>query len=162
MTDEDFIREAIEAGKAAENNTTGALPLGAVLVKDGKIIVRSMSLPWEQRDATNHAEIDCIRAAAKEAGLKDLAGCTLYGVVEPCSMCFGACLWSGVERVVFGAYASDIAANPYEHDNYNVETLAKTGHTFDGRHIQVTSGVLREECTALLNGYKGWVKQGAS
>jgi len=159
MTDEDFIREAIKIGTAAESESSGALPLGAVLVKDGEIVARSRSLPWQQRDATNHAEIDCIRTAAKEAGLKDLADCTLYGVIEPCSMCFGACLWSGIDRVVFGAYASDIAGNPYEHDHYSVETLAKTGHTFDGRRIQITGGVLREECTALLKGYKGWVKQ---
>jgi tRNA(Arg) A34 adenosine deaminase TadA len=159
MTDEDFIREAIKIGKAAEDAAAGALPLGAVLVKDGKIIARSQSQPWQQRDTTNHAEIDCIRAAAKQAGLKDLTGCTLYGVIEPCSMCFGACLWSGVDRVVFGAYSTDIAANPYEYDRYSVKELAETGHTFDGRRIQVTGGVLREECKNLMKDYKGWVKQ---
>lgn len=157
MTDEDFMREAIRTGKDAA--ATGDLPLGAVLVKGGKIIARSQGLSWQERDATNHAEIDCIRAAAKQASLKDLTGCTLYGVIELCSMCFGACLWSGVDRVVFGAYSTDIAANPYEYDHYSVEGLAKTGHTFHGRHVQVTGGVLREECKDLMKDYKGWVKQ---
>ncbi len=158
MTDEDFIHVAIKIGKEAEDSASVALPLGAVLVKDGKVIARSQSLPWQERDATNHAEIDCIRAAAKQ-GIKDLSDCTLYGVIEPCSMCFGACLWSGVKRVVFGAYATDIATNPYEYDSYNVEERAKTGRTFAGGRVQITGGVLREECKELMKNYKGWLKQ---
>lgn len=160
MTDEEFMREAIKAAKEAEAG--GGLPLAAVLVKDGRILARAKSIPWEQRDTTNHAEIDCIRAATQEMGIKDFSDCTLYGIIEPCSMCFGACLWAGVERVVFGAYATDIENNPYEYDNYSSTELAKSARKHaspNGKRIKVMGGVLRDECMALLRVYKGWVKQ---
>lgn len=151
--DEAYIRMAIELAHKSEQ--TGGIPIGALLVKDGEVISQALSLPWSERDTTNHTEIDCIRAAAKEHGLKDLTGCTLYGVIEPCSMCLSACLWAGVSRVVFGAYASDISANPYEYDNYSSEELVKNA----SNPIRLTGSVLREECAALLKDYKDWQKQ---
>lgn len=159
MTDEDYIHEAIKAAKEAES--VGGCAIGAVLVKDGKIIARGLSTPWQKRDPTNHAEIDCIRNAAKEHDMMDMSGCTLYGAIEPCSMCLGACLWSGVDRVVFGAYAADVAGNEYEYANFSAEHMAltsrKDANPTNGP-IEVVGGVLRQECAALLKNYKEWQK----
>lgn len=160
MTDEDFMREAMKAAEEAES--VGGCAIGAVLVKDGKIIARDLSTPWQKRDPTNHAEIDCIRNAAKEHDMMDISGCTLYGTIEPCSMCLGACLWSGVDRIVFGAYAADVTGNDYEYDDFSSESLAQNsrkGANPANSPIAVTGGVLRKECAAQLKNYKDWLKQ---
>lgn len=111
MSDEYFMQIAIDAAKEAES--TGGAAIGAIMVKDGKVIARGFSNPWGKRDPSNHGEIDCIRNTAKDNDLMDMAGCTMYGTLEPCSMCVGAALWAGVDRIVFGAYADDVAGNDY-------------------------------------------------
>lgn len=159
MTDEHFMQIAINAAKEAE--LTGGAAIGAIMVKDGKVIARGLSNPWGKRDPSNHGEMDCIRNCAKDNGLLDMAGCTLFGTLEPCSMCMGAALWAGVDRMVFGAYAADVAGNEYEYDNYSSEELAKASRKAADPtrgNIEVVGGVLREQCKELLKDYKGWQK----
>lgn len=160
MTDEQYIQIAIDAAKEAE--ATGGAAIGAIMVKDGKIIAKGLSNPWDKRDPSNHGEMDCVRNCAKENDLMDMAGCTLYGTLEPCSMCTGAALWAGVDRIVFGAYASDVPENSYEYENYSSEALAKTSYKAadpSRGNIEIVGGILREECKELLKDYKGWRKQ---
>ena len=91
-----------------------------------------------------------------------MAGCTLYGTLEPCSMCVGAALWAGVDRIVFGAYAGDVPENSYEYDDYSSEELAKTSRKAadpSRGHIEIVGGVLRDDSKALLAAYKDWQKQ---
>jgi tRNA(adenine34) deaminase len=160
MSDEDFMRLAIEAAKEAESE--GGCAIGAVIVKDGKVIARGLSNPWGERDPSSHAEIDCIRNNARENNLMNMQGCTLYGTLEPCSMCVGAALWAGIDRVVFGAYAEDVRGNNYEYEDYSSENLAlksrKSANPDKGR-IEVKGGVLGQECADLLKNYKDWQKQ---
>lgn len=160
MTDQDFMNLAIKAAQEAES--IGGAAIGAIMVKDGKVIAQGLSNPFGKRDPSNHGEIDCIRNCAKDNDLMDMAGCTLYGTLEPCSMCIGAALWSGVDRVVFGAYAADVAGNDYEYDDYSSEKLIagsrKAADPARGS-IEVTGGVLREECKQLLKDYTDWQKQ---
>lgn len=156
--DEKLMREAIKAAKEAEAN--GGVAIGAVMVKDGEVVSRGLSITWENRDPSNHGEMDCVRNYAKEFGM-DYSGCTLYGTLEPCSMCLGVCLWSGVERMVFGAYAGDVVGNDYEYNDYSAEEFAKKSRVNanpDNGPVQVTGGVLREECKALLADYDKWQK----
>jgi tRNA(Arg) A34 adenosine deaminase TadA len=157
MTDHQyFIREAINCAKEAE--AQGGCAIGAVIAKDGKVVSRGLSLPFQRRDPSSHGEIDCIRNYAKEHGM-DFSGCTLYGTLEPCSMCLGAALWSGIERVVFGAYASDVPKNSYEYENYSSVELAKKSRKAalpSNAPIQVTGGVARDECIELLQDYTEW------
>lgn len=159
MTDEDFIQLAIQAAKDAE--ASGGAAIGAIMVKDGKVIAKGLSNPWGKRDPSNHGEIDCIRNCAKENNLLDMAGCTMYGTLEPCSMCVGAALWAGVDRIVFGAYAGDVPENFYEYDNYSSEELAKTSRRAADPtrgNIEIVGGVMRDECKELLAKYKNWQK----
>ncbi|KAE8648783.1 tRNA(adenine(34)) deaminase, chloroplastic [Cucumis sativus] len=99
--DEMFMREALaEAKKAAD---TWEVPVGAVLVKHGKIIARGCNLVEELRDSTAHAEMFCIREASKQLKTWRLAETTLYVTLEPCPMCAGAILQARIENLVWGA-----------------------------------------------------------
>lgn len=133
--DEKFMRMAIvEAQRALDKEE---VPIGAVVVVGDRIIGRGHNLVETLVDATAHAEMQAITAAAQTLGGKYLNQCTLYVTVEPCAMCAGAIAWSQVHRVVYGA----------EDD--------KRGYTTFSERImhpktEVVRGVLREECEALM------------
>ena len=133
--DEKFMRQAIdEARKALVEQE---VPIGAVIVCGGRVIGRGHNLVETLCDATAHAEMQSITAAATTLGGKYLKGCTLYVTVEPCIMCAGALAWSQIDRVVYGA------ADP------------KRGYTtVEGRIFHpktvVEGGVLAEECEAIM------------
>ncbi len=103
-TDEYFMREALkEAAKAFD---IGEVPVGAVVVSNNRIIARAHNQTEKLTDATAHAEMLAITAAANYLGSKYLSECTLYVTLEPCVMCAGALHWTQLEKLVFGA--SDI------------------------------------------------------
>lgn len=96
-----YMEEAIkEAQKAA---TQGEVPIGAVVVRDGKIVGRGYNLREQNHDPTAHAEILAMRDAGKNTGGWRLEHCTLYVTMEPCPMCCGAMINSRIDTVVFGA-----------------------------------------------------------
>ncbi|MEO7990008.1 MAG: nucleoside deaminase [Chryseolinea sp.] len=100
-TDEYFMREALkEAAKALE---IGEVPVGAVVVCQNRIIARAHNQTEKLTDATAHAEMLAITAAANYLGSKYLSECTLYVTLEPCVMCAGALHWSQLQKLVFGA-----------------------------------------------------------
>ena len=90
----------IEAKKAFEADE---VPIGAVVVKDGKIIARAFNNREASHDPTGHAEIIALRKAAKKLHSWRLENTTLYVTIEPCSMCAGASVWARVGRIVYGA-----------------------------------------------------------
>lgn len=133
--DEKFMRMAIEEARKALNEEE--VPIGAVVACGDRVVGRGHNLVETLCDATAHAEMQSITAAASTLGGKYLKGCTLYVTVEPCVMCAGALAWSQVDRVVYGA------ADP------------KRGYTTVGGHIfhpktEVAGGVLATECEALM------------
>lgn len=138
LQDKKFMRQAIdEARKALVEQE---VPIGAVVVCGGRVIGRGHNLVETLCDATAHAEMQSITAAATTLGGKYLKGCTLYVTVEPCVMCAGALAWSQIDRVVYGA------ADP------------KRGYTTVGGAIfhpktAVQGGVLAEECEALMKDF---------
>lgn len=102
----------------------GDVPIGAVIVKEGRVIARAHNLREKDGDATAHAEIVAIRRACEALGGWNLHDCTLYVTLEPCPMCAGAVINSRIARVVFGAYDSragsfgslvNLTAYPYNH-----------------------------------------------
>ena len=100
-TDEDFMSLALaEAQKAAEE---GEIPVGAVLVKDGKVIASAHNLREGISDATAHAERLAISEAGKKVGSWRLSDCTLYVTLEPCPMCTGAAINARIGRIVYAA-----------------------------------------------------------
>lgn len=133
--DQKFMRMAIgEAQRALEK---GEVPIGAVVVVGDRIIGRGHNLVETLVDATAHAEMQAITAAAQTLGGKYLNQCTLYVTVEPCAMCAGAIAWSQVQRVVYGA--SD--------DKRGYSTLSER---IMHPKTAVVRGVLKEECEALM------------
>ena len=101
QTDEHFMREALkEAQKAYEADE---VPVGAVVVCNGRIVARAHNLTERLNDVTAHAEMQAITAAANAIGGKYLNDCTLYVTLEPCAMCAGALYWAQLGRLVYGA-----------------------------------------------------------
>lgn len=99
--DEKYMRMAIEEAERALAKRE--VPIGAIVVAEGRVIGRGHNLVETLADATAHAEMQAITAAASTLGGKYLQQCTLYVTVEPCVMCAGAIAWSQVGRVVYGA-----------------------------------------------------------
>ena len=95
------MREALELARKAA--AEGEVPVGAVLVQDGRIVARGHNHPVGSHDATAHAEVAALRAAGEALGNYRLPGCELYVTLEPCAMCVGAMLHARLSRVVFGA-----------------------------------------------------------
>ncbi len=124
----------IEAEAAASE---GEVPVGAVVVSQGRVIARAHNQTETLNDVTAHAEMLAITAAANTLGGKYLANCTLYVTVEPCTMCAGATGWAQVGRVVYGAADEKRGFMRY---------APKALHP----KATVTPGVLEEECKALM------------
>lgn len=140
MTHETFMREALmEADKA---RIEGEVPIGAVVVKDGKIVARAHNLRESRHDATAHAEVLAIRAAGQAVGGWRLSGCVLYVTVEPCPMCAGALVQSRIDHLVYGADDPKAWA-----DRSLREIVQNPGLN---HRMEVTSGVLAEESGQIL------------
>lgn len=138
--DEDFIRLALAEAELAAGE--GEVPVGCVVVRDGRIIGRGRNARERTGDATAHAEILAIGAACQAAGGWRLDACTLYVTLEPCPMCMGACLNARIPRVVFGAREPKAGAC-----GSVVDLRAPPGYN---HRIEVAGGVLGEACAAPL------------
>jgi len=135
------MREALEQARAAASH--GDVPVGAVVVREGRVIARAHNERELRGDPTAHAEVLALRAAADAVGGWRLDGCTLYVTLEPCVMCAGAMQQSRIDRVVFGAPDPKGGATG---TLYNVAADPRLNHEVD-----VTHGVLAEESSRLLS-----------
>ena len=142
-TDEDFMRLALAEARAAAEN--GEVPVGAIVVKDGRVIATGRNAPIDGHDPTAHAEIQALRAAAQALGNYRLEGCTLYVTLEPCSMCSGAMLHARLSRVVFGATDPKTGAAG---SVLNLFAVPQINH-----QTSVEGGVLAEEGAELLRAF---------
>ena len=139
--DERWMRMALlEAEQAAEE---GEVPVGAVVVCNGKIVGRGHNMTETLKDVTAHAEMMAITAAANTLGGKYLPNCTLYVTVEPCAMCAGAIGWSQMGRLVYGAYDRKRGFESY---------FCSDPSPLHPKTI-VESGPLEEECAALMSDF---------
>ena len=135
MTDEDYMRRALEQARLAFEK--GEVPVGAVVVCRDRIIARAHNLTETLTDVTAHAEMQAITAPAAAQGGKYLDPCTLSVTVEPCVMCAGALGWSQIGRVVYGASDPKRGFAAFAPQALHPKT-------------EVTAGVLEEECAALM------------
>lgn len=133
-----FMKQALqEAHKAGERDE---VPIGAVIVCQGRIIARGHNLTETLIDVTAHAEMQAITAAAQFLGGKYLTDCTLYVTVEPCVMCAGALGWSQISRIVYGA-ADDKRG------------FARFAPAALHPKTEVFSGIMEEECSKLVKDF---------
>lgn len=144
MRDEEkFMKEAIWQAKKAY--ALREVPIGCVIVYEGKIIARGYNRRNTDKNTTSHAEINAIRKASKKLGDWRLEGCTLYVTLEPCQMCAGAIVQARIDKVVIGsmnpkAGCAGSVLNLLEMDGFN-------------HKVEVERGVLEEECSTMLSGF---------
>ena len=147
-----FMKSALKCAKKAYDE--GEVPIGAVVVCDGKIVGRGHNRRTGRQIATAHAEIEAIEKACKKLKSWRLPDCEIYVTLEPCPMCMGAILNARIKKVYFGAYEAlgrcltDIRAGS-----------GSLSHTAEGG-----GGVMEEECAAILSGFfaemRGRAKKG--
>ena len=143
--DDRYMRLAIE--KAKEGIAAGQSPFGAVIVRDGTVVVAAHNTVWRDTDPTAHAEVNAIRKAAARLGRIDLRECTLFSTCEPCPMCLAATHWSKIERVVYGATIDDAATAGFSELPVGAITLATMGRS----PLRIEVGPLSAECRALFD-----------
>ncbi len=138
--DEAGMRLALHEAQAAADSEE--VPIGCVIVHDGIVIGRGRNRTEALQDATAHAEIVAIGAASNALGSWRLSDCTLYVTLEPCAMCAGAMVLARIGRLVYGATDPKAGACGSVLDVIHEPRL--------NHRVQVTAGVLREECGAIL------------
>lgn len=150
MNDEALMREAIALSRAAAEK--GNEPFGALLARDGEIVLRAENTVHTGHDVTNHAETNLVRLAVGQYDAEFLRGCTLYTSTEPCAMCAGAIFWSGVGRVIY-ACSEQRLAEIAGHGGLDVpcrEIFARGGHP-----VEVRGPLLEDEAAAVHLAYWG-------
>lgn len=135
-----FMQQALKCAKKAYDSEE--VPVGAVIVKNNKIISRGYNKSISLKDSTAHAEIIAIRKACKKLNNYRLNDCSIYVTIEPCSMCAGALILSRVKKIYFGA--KDIKAGACG-SVFNIVSDNKLNHK-----IEISSGLMEEECATII------------
>src|SRR5215470_12498087 len=139
MTDTDYMQLALDEARSAAE--AGEVPIGAVLVQDGKVLARGNNRTVRDCDPTAHAEIVVLREASRIVRNYRLSGMTMYVTLEPCAMCAGAIIQARVPRVVYGADDPKGGA---------VRTcFAVLSHASLNHQVEVTPGVLADQCAGI-------------
>ena len=149
--DQKFMRAAIAQARKAE--ALDEVPIGCVIVSQGKIIARSYNrrntdlntISHAEMNTISHAEMNAIRKASKKLGDWRLEGCTIYITLEPCQMCSGAIVQSRIDRCVIGAM------NPKAGCAGSVMNLLQVAQF--NHQVEITRGVLEEECSSMLSSF---------
>ena len=140
-TDYDFMRIALEEAESGYRH--GEVPVGAVLVREGIVVVQAHNAPIAKNDPSAHAEMLVLRRAAQIMANYRLAGTELYVTIEPCIMCAGAIIHARVERVIFGARDPKCGAVV---SLYNILDDKRLNH-----QVKITEGILKEECGEIIS-----------
>jgi tRNA(Arg) A34 adenosine deaminase TadA len=149
-----FMSLAIARAKAGVKN--GQTPFGACIVKNNRVIAAGHNLVWQSNNITAHAEIVTIGLACKKLKTLDLSGCTIYSTCEPCPMCFSACHWARISRIVFGCAikeAQGFGFNEMLISNFKLKKLIKS-------KIKIVSIIALKENIALFKFWQGQAKAG--
>ena len=138
-----FMQAALAEATSAEE--LGEVPVGAVVVYDGKIIGRGYNLRERSNDPTSHAEMIAIRQAASRLNSWRLIDCTLYVTLEPCVMCMGAIILARIPRLVYGCRDPRVGAVG---SIYNLAEDERFNH-----RVEVTAGILQQQCSQQLSDF---------
>lgn len=141
--DEKYMKEAIKQAKKAA--ALDEVPIGCVIVYEGRIIARGYNRRNTDRNTTSHAEINAIRKASRKLGDWRMEGCTIYITLEPCQMCAGAIVQARITRAVIGSMNAKAGCagsilNLLEMEQFN-------------HQVEVTRGILEEDCSAMLSSF---------
>lgn len=142
MTAEEYMKEALNLAKCSARELE--VPVGAIIVKDNKIIARGRNKREYTKNALSHAEIEAINNACKELGGWRLNDCDMYVTLEPCPMCAGAIVNSRIRKVYFGAF---------DKNNGCCGSIANILELQNSYHPQYEGGILIEDCQNLLTNF---------
>ena len=141
--DDHFMMLALKEAEAAQE--AGEVPVGAVIVLDGRVLARGHNRTIADCDPTAHAEVVALRQAAQKLGNYRLTGATLYVTIEPCAMCAGAMIQARVARLVYGCEDPKGGAI--------VSCFEIANHPKLNHRMEVTPGVLAEECARIIQAF---------
>jgi tRNA(Arg) A34 adenosine deaminase TadA len=151
MTEQDERFMRLAAARAREGVDKGQSPFGACIVKNGELIACEHNLVLQNTDITAHAEILAIRMACRELNNIDLSGSIIYSTCEPCPMCFTACHWARINKIIYGAEIDDakrFGFNELTVSNRLLKELGKSG-------LEIIHGFMRKECVELFEYWAG-------
>jgi tRNA(adenine34) deaminase len=140
MSDLELMQQALDEARSAE--AADEVPIGAVILFDGRVVARGQNRVLRDNDPTAHAEIIALREAARTIGNYRLTGCTLVSTLEPCAMCAGAMIHARIDRLVFGADDPKAGAAG--------SVLSVLNHAALNHQMELERGLLAEESAALL------------
>lgn len=152
MNDEKYMRMAIAAAREGMRN--GQTPFGACIVKDGDVLSCVHNVVWNTTDVTAHAEVAAIRQTCRKLQTIDLSETILYSTCEPCPMCFTACHWARISKIVFGTRiqdAQDAGFNELNISNKKLKDLSQSP-------VELVGNFLRDEC---LTVFQEWSQMSA-
>jgi tRNA(adenine34) deaminase len=149
MEDIFYMREALKQAKKAY--LMGEVPIGAVIVRDGKIISKAHNMRESLSDPTAHAEMIAIKKASEALKGWRLNECTMYVTIEPCCMCAGAIIQSRIKRIVVGSKDEKAGAC-----GSKVDVLE---HNLFNHNVDVSFGILRDECSSMLTGFFKFIRE---
>ncbi len=138
-----FMKKALSQAVAAEKH--GEVPVGAVVVRDGKVLGRAGNAPIGGSDPSAHAEIKALRRAGKKSGAYRLNGCELYVTLEPCLMCYGAMVQARIAKLYYGA-------DDPKGGIFSTGVFDNVKHVLNHR-IAVESGLMAASAAAMLSGF---------
>lgn len=141
--DEKFMKKALHQARRAA--AIGEIPIGCVIVRDGKVIARGFNQRRSKKTTLAHAEMTAIDKASRKLGDWRLEGCTMYVTLEPCQMCSGALVQSRIDRVVIGTM------NPKAGCAGSILNLLRMPEF--NHQVEITTGVLQEECSRILQDF---------
>ena len=141
--DEHWMAAALAEAAAAQE--AGEVPVGAVIVRDGKLIARGQNRNLRDHDPSAHAEIVAMREAGHVLGNHRLEGCELFVIIEPCAMCSGAMVHARLKRLAYGA--KDPKAGAVE------SVIPVLNHPKLNHQMEITGGVLEEQCAEMLRSF---------
>ena len=141
--DEKFMKKALHQAKRAA--AIGEIPIGCVIVRDGKVIARGFNQRRSKKTTLAHAEMIAVDKASRKLGDWRLEGCTMYVTLEPCQMCSGALVQSRIDRVVIGTM------NPKAGCAGSILNLLRMSEF--NHQVEITTGVLQAECSNILQDF---------
>jgi len=147
MTDADFMRLAIQA--AWQGLGKGEMPFGACIVRKEQVLSVLHNSAKANIDTTAHAEVQAIREASRQLRTLELAGCVIYSTCEPCPMCFTACLWAKIGRIVYACRIEDAEKAGIRQIPISSSRMKQLGES----GVQLVGDVLREESLKLFEAW---------
>ncbi len=138
--------------KARQGIEKGQTPFGVCITKEGAVVSCVHNIVWESMDITAHAEIHAIREACKKLNTIDLSGCVIYSTCEPCPMCFSACHWAKISKIIYGVRIEDAKKLGFSELTISNRHMKQFGNS----PIELVGDVLREENLQL---FEFWSKR---